>query len=209
MNTIEYYFHRVSAVHILLEEDGCSASRSTGSGANHEKVFLLEARASLVLGEWQGTAQNLIPNSTANASPPGAALSPWRAFLDISQVDTLTLWRNNRLHCSEFSETMKLRSKRNQNQNLCDNWPRKKSDSTKTFPWQPQVVQQSGFHVVMFSWRRLQLFWCQRQNLTWRPIGVLQKIVQRILWGRHKSWRRHQCENCKNHFTIDIIVLCV
>ncbi len=37
MNKIEQYFHGETAVHILLEEDAGSASRSTGSGANHQK----------------------------------------------------------------------------------------------------------------------------------------------------------------------------
>ncbi len=38
MNTIEHHFHRESVVHILLEEDACSASRSTGTSANHLKT---------------------------------------------------------------------------------------------------------------------------------------------------------------------------
>ncbi len=40
-NTIEYYFHRETAVHILLEEAACSALHLTGSSANHQKIELV------------------------------------------------------------------------------------------------------------------------------------------------------------------------
>ncbi len=56
--------------------------------------------------------------------------------------------------------------------------------------WKKMLSQWRGFHVgddVMFFWRRLQLFWRQRQNLTWRPIGVRQKTVQTIPWRRQKK----------------------
>ncbi len=47
MNIIEHHFHRESVVHILLEEDACSALHSTGTGANHQKAKRINVISSL------------------------------------------------------------------------------------------------------------------------------------------------------------------
>ncbi len=38
MNTIEHYFHRETAVHILLVDNACSASHSTGTRRKSLKI---------------------------------------------------------------------------------------------------------------------------------------------------------------------------